>query len=332
MYTPISKQEWIWSLKKHVPLPSWYIRFEFRDATMQKAAIDHLKEGLDRVFTRWPFFAGQVIHSTHPPKVMLLYTKDRKHFNINHYFGNEIFNHEHLKEPQDSYRQLVGLDIPPRFMKADCFTLSPKHPKPDGICHPLTLKATFIEGGLLLGFGFHHTLCDGISIRQILSTFGNLDSSAMTPDTPSLDLRNAFINKYSLSGSSASAVPTRKVQSTFASAMNLRGSRGPFPDLPQTYISNMFHRAFTILPMPSLLYTHPKDPTGISTLAEVALYIKANVPDLLFKKTPQKILGEPDRPAPHTGLDCSPWALLELNIPGTESKWPGSKSDWARKT
>ncbi|KAK0701172.1 hypothetical protein B0T21DRAFT_261570, partial [Apiosordaria backusii] len=115
------KEVWIARLLETFPLtildehaPTIYSRlvygFSFPGTDKIPAAVEHLQQGLQRVFRRWPFLAGQIMHQVHSSKTRLVYTKNHYDFNIS-IFPNEVFRHEILTKGKfsHSYQQLAEL-------------------------------------------------------------------------------------------------------------------------------------------------------------------------------------------------------------------------------
>lgn len=167
--------------------------FRFPDTDKIPAAVDYLLKGLHRVFKRWPFLAGQVVHPADSTTAQVVNSEDLNNFNIN-VFPHEVFCHEVLtkKKFPYTYEQLLDLGIPPALMEQDIFSLSLSL-SPGESCHPLTLKASFIEGGLLLCIASHHIVCDGISLLQVLETIPGDPQLPVTSETGScINLKKDF--------------------------------------------------------------------------------------------------------------------------------------------
>ncbi|KAK5661875.1 hypothetical protein OQA88_9983 [Cercophora sp. LCS_1] len=69
------------------------------------AAVDYLHAGLKRAFTRWPYLAGQVIHSDDDPRdtnshlIELVYTDDASKNNLAKY-PDEVFDWQIVEDDE----------------------------------------------------------------------------------------------------------------------------------------------------------------------------------------------------------------------------------------
>ncbi|KAK0670204.1 hypothetical protein QBC41DRAFT_390206 [Cercophora samala] len=282
--------------------------FRFPETTNIPAAVDYLRKGLYRVFGRWPFLAGQVVHTTDSTKAQLVYSKDPNDFNIS-VFPDEVFNHEILNKKKFpyTYEQLLDLGIPPSLMDKDVLSLSPNHPEAGESCHPLTLKANFIDGGLLLCIASHHTVCDGISLLHILETIPDHHPLPATCESEScIKLREDF-------------------------------NKNAFPP-PQSYATSLLPPGYS----PSS--STPLAPSASPRTAEILTFSYSKINDLCSAARTHlniiALLSMAHHNTVHqstTGLDLSSWSFLgadvKFGIPGTVLDKPNNgRADWVRKT
>ncbi|KAK4160668.1 hypothetical protein QBC43DRAFT_270044 [Cladorrhinum sp. PSN259] len=185
----MEKNAWIAGLDEVFPLtpldqaaPRIYTRlvygFRFPDTKNIEAAVSYLQAGLHRAFTQWPFLAGQVIHPADSQHARAVFSRDPQKFNLGSFPG-EVFAYQILDQSVfPTYEQLQKKGNAPSAMDKDVLSLSPSHPVQGKTYHPLTLRATFIEGGLLLGFSSHHSVLDGSSLAEFLKCFAGNDGYA----------------------------------------------------------------------------------------------------------------------------------------------------------
>ncbi|KAL2262486.1 hypothetical protein VTK26DRAFT_1167 [Humicola hyalothermophila] len=138
-------------------------------------AVEFLKTRLERVFTLFPFLGGLIIHAKEGELPRLVYSKGRPNVDRHGLPDNlKVFSYQVLDCSQFpwTFEQLSELGNPADLMKKDLFWLVPKSdPAPGDELPPIRLRATFIKGGLLLGFSFHHGVMDGGGTVEFLQCF-----------------------------------------------------------------------------------------------------------------------------------------------------------------
>lgn len=58
-------------------------------------------------------------------------------------------------------------------------------PSPGKECHLVTLRATFVKGGLLLSFALHYSIMDGGGVINFLNRFAGVNTPNVAADTNS---------------------------------------------------------------------------------------------------------------------------------------------------
>lgn len=187
-----AKQAWVSSLTETMPLtpldytaPQNYIMrslgfpFPSSSESDRQAAVKHLESRLELVFSLLPFLAGQIIHPKEGELPRLVYPGPSTSPNLS-VFRNEVFADQIVDASEFSatFAELLDLGIPADIMTKDRFWLLPQTgPAPGDTCHPVTLKVSFINGGLILGFSFHHGVMDGTGTAAFFKYFatGALD-------------------------------------------------------------------------------------------------------------------------------------------------------------
>lgn len=120
----------------------------------------------------WPFLAGNIGPHKDPGeaaagKLQLEYKWPVPDDEIDQRIGLAMFPE---KSPW-TYEELSAAGAPPSWCSKKLFTMSPNHPKEGNAYPATTLAITFMEGGLVLGFAFHHAVMDGPSVKQFLTAF-----------------------------------------------------------------------------------------------------------------------------------------------------------------
>ncbi|KAK4235323.1 transferase family-domain-containing protein [Achaetomium macrosporum] len=141
----------------------------------QAEAVAYLKARLGQVFSLIPFLGGQIIHAEDGQLPRLVYSREGGSSNLNQ-FPDEVFDSQVIDLPYPHFPQpfweLLRLGVPAANMTKRLLWLLPESdPAPGDACHPVTLRATFIEGGVLLGFAFHHGVMDGTGTLEFLKCF-----------------------------------------------------------------------------------------------------------------------------------------------------------------
>lgn len=178
-----AKAAWVSTLGEEMTLtpfdytaPQNYIMkcfgFPFDDSERQ-AAVRHLEARLHLAFKFRPSLAGQIIHGKDGKLPKLVYPVEHTNNNL-HTFPDEVFDHLVLDESQFpwTFEHLTQAGAPASTFGKDLLWLLPQSgPAPGDACHPITLRASFIKGGLILGFAFHHGVMDGTGTAAFLTDF-----------------------------------------------------------------------------------------------------------------------------------------------------------------
>ena len=159
-------------------IPRIYVRklfcFPFPDPDRQPEAVERLEQSLSATIIRWPFITGRVgpahtdTRDVRPNTIELQYdTPDVGAL------GRKVLVAKTLTTDEFSwtYQQLSDAGMPPSAMKKEILSAVPEHPQPEETCPAFSVQASFIEGGLILCFAFHHAVSDGASFRTFLKTF-----------------------------------------------------------------------------------------------------------------------------------------------------------------
>ncbi|KAL2166789.1 hypothetical protein VTG60DRAFT_2142 [Thermothelomyces hinnuleus] len=184
------KEAWVASLTETMPLtaldytaPQNYIMrcfiFPFPGTldSEREVAVAYLRGKLARVLSYLPFLAGQIIHTREDEQPRLVYPGNGTHSNLE-LFPDEVFDHQVVDRSEFpwSFDELSALGVPAHTMIKSLFWLLPKTaPGPGDACHPVTLRASFIDGGLILGFSMHHGVMDGGGTVEFLKLFATDD-------------------------------------------------------------------------------------------------------------------------------------------------------------
>jgi hypothetical protein len=182
-----AKAAWVSTLTKTMPLtaldytaPQNYMMkcfgFPF-DESERLAAVKHLLARFHLALKLQPCLGGQIIHGEERDGQLtlprLVYPPEVANNNL-HTFPDEVFNHQVLEESQFPYTfaQLGELGVPASAFEKHLLWLLPESdPAPGDACHPVTLRASFIKGGLMLAFAFHHGVMDGTGTNDFLTDF-----------------------------------------------------------------------------------------------------------------------------------------------------------------
>ncbi|KAK3341948.1 transferase family-domain-containing protein [Lasiosphaeria hispida] len=187
-----AREAWIHSLEETLPMtsldqtaPKGVIRLVFGfgfpnhrrvadQILIQKEAFDFLRSRLRSSLLRWPFLGGQVVQAEGDEHFQLVYSNDPLKFGFFRY-KREVFDAQWMDLPGVAdYNELQMLGgpgefIPPSAMDKDLLSLSP-----DLLAkHPVTLRLSFIPGGLLLCFSFDHRVMDGGAVVEFLNFFAS---------------------------------------------------------------------------------------------------------------------------------------------------------------
>ncbi|KAL1835986.1 hypothetical protein VTJ49DRAFT_5743 [Mycothermus thermophilus] len=191
MATERERQAWVSGLTKTMTLtaldytaPQNYIMrcWGFPLASNRKvdreAAVKYLKERLDLTLSRLRFLGGVIIHGKDGGLPRLVYPYNDADINIRR-FPDEVFDFQVLGSKDfPTYGQLTKDGVPASAFTREVLWLLPKTgPSPGDSVYPVTLRATFIHSGLILGFSFHHGVLDGLGTQVFLDRFNDLDPS-----------------------------------------------------------------------------------------------------------------------------------------------------------
>ncbi|KAK4149691.1 transferase family-domain-containing protein [Chaetomidium leptoderma] len=184
----MNKAVWVAGLSETMPLtpldytaPQNYIMRSFgfpfpsNLETERLAAVTYLKARLARAFSLLPFLAGQIIHAREGELPRLVYPGEGYPSNLDS-FPDEVFDHQVLESALFpwTFEQLSALGVPAASMTKHLLWLLPKTDlAPGDTCHPVTLRVTFIDGGLILGFSLHHGVMDGTGTVDFLNYFAS---------------------------------------------------------------------------------------------------------------------------------------------------------------
>lgn len=180
------KDAWVAGLTETMPLtpldytaPQNYIMKSFifpfastLDSDRQDA-VTSLKSRLARAFSLIPALGGQMIHARDGELPRLVYSQKDGDCNLDH-FPDEVCGYQVLDSRQYpwSFDDLSTHNAPPSTMTKDLLWLLPETgPAPGDACHPVTLRISFITGGLILGFALHHGMMDGGGVTDFLALF-----------------------------------------------------------------------------------------------------------------------------------------------------------------
>jgi len=184
------KQRWISGLTEEFPLtgidqnaPKVYSRvvygFPFKgEANFFNEAVDYLRKSFFCALVCYPFMGGQVVHPPDSKLLRLVYSNDQGQSGFLRFHG-EVFGVQKLHRnhyPWD-FEGLQQANAPPNAFNKDVFSLSPAHltslSGSYSYYHPVTLRVTFIEGGILLCFACHHSVADGAAFTAFLDCMFN---------------------------------------------------------------------------------------------------------------------------------------------------------------
>jgi len=223
-----AKNLWVASLNEAMPLtppdftaPQGYIlvilAFPFVSeprASQYQEALSHIKSRLARTFSKWPCLGGQFIaggdtgNGWHTPPKLVYSSSGHTGLDL---FPDEVFDSQVLNadgfgwtfaQLQEQHGPAVAMD------KDTLLNLPPTNPGPGEGCHPVTLRATFIDGGILLGFGLHHGIMDGGAVIDFLSCFSGVDTPNAAADADSFEkLIKQMANFHTLTSSCVVEAP-----------------------------------------------------------------------------------------------------------------------------
>jgi len=150
-----------------------HLSFPFEgDENTQQKALGRLFHAFEVAIRRWPFLAGEVIlnHSRQQDVLEVPYMLKSSTREISMWFGESA--------PQDgyamwTYNELMKWGAAPGWLSSSLFTF--RNPSQAALyltkCPVMTFNQTFVEGGLILSFSFHHAVLDGPSMKQFLQVF-----------------------------------------------------------------------------------------------------------------------------------------------------------------
>ena len=122
------------------------------------------------MLSKWPFFGGLYTHGVNGGRGTLKYPK-RGGANVD-FISKQVFDWRDRSDKGWTYDDFKATRAPPRTLTQKTFCNVPDEtPGPGKSVYPLTLRATFIKGGLVLGFLAHHGIVDGGGLMQVLECF-----------------------------------------------------------------------------------------------------------------------------------------------------------------
>jgi hypothetical protein len=149
------------------------IFYSMRDASRKSEIINTLKKGLERLSTGFPLLTGQVIEDD-PPKgrssnPLVIPLEKNVRLIEKDYSSNDAV---------PSMAKLIKARFPVSMINGPAFTSLTGGPdrllESEGAKKPMFLvQASFIDGGLVLGFAIHHAFFDGHGSAQIMRMLSN---------------------------------------------------------------------------------------------------------------------------------------------------------------
>jgi hypothetical protein len=247
-----AKAAWVSTLTKKMPLtaldytaPQNYIMkcfgFPF-DESERLAAIRHLTARFHLALKLQPCLGGQIIHGKEQDGKLslprLVYPPDVANNNL-HTFPEEVFDHRVLDESQFPYtfERLGELGAPASAFEKHLLWLLPQSdPAPGDACHPVTLRASFIKGGLILAFAFHHGIMDGTGTNDFLNDFclNSAFDYKVPPWKPSVFIGPRSIIALEQRRKQFNAFAREEVPTAQADARSMRGYDFKVPATPPT--------------------------------------------------------------------------------------------------
>ncbi|KAG7291229.1 hypothetical protein NEMBOFW57_001241 [Staphylotrichum longicolle] len=168
VWNEAKRQAWISSLTEVMPL----------------APLDHTAPQ-NYVMKCWGFsFPGQILHSKDGGAPRCVYktvkacndTPVRLDIPWSEVFVSQVLD---SSEFLWTFQELSAQGVPASSMIKDTLWLipdpimRPSHPSYGTVFYPVTLKATFIPGGLILGFAFYHGIMDGTGTVEFAKLFND---------------------------------------------------------------------------------------------------------------------------------------------------------------
>ena len=163
-------------------IPRLYVHklfcFPFSDSSRQAEAVESIERGLSATILKWPSINGRVS----PAKNGIQHNAVQLYY-ITPAVGEiqpDLLTVRTLSATEFpwTYQQLVNAGMPPSAMKMEILSSVPEWPKPEETYPALAIQASFIDGGLIICFAFHHAVADGGSFCTFLKAFA---ASIKTP-------------------------------------------------------------------------------------------------------------------------------------------------------
>lgn len=167
-------------------IPRLYVHklfcFPFPNPDQQAEAVENLEQALSATISRWPFITGSVS----PTETAAQYNAVQLRYNTPApgEIGKDLLTIKTLATSEFpwTYEQLCGAGVPPSAFDKGVLSIVPEWPKPDQTYPALAIQANFIEGGLILCFGFHHAVADGSSFCTFLKAFAAATKNPQVSD------------------------------------------------------------------------------------------------------------------------------------------------------
>ncbi|KAK3295278.1 uncharacterized protein B0H64DRAFT_459209 [Chaetomium fimeti] len=195
-------------------MTSFIFPFESILESDRQVVVTYLKGRLARTFSLIPALGGQMIHARDGELPRVVYSEEAGESNLDR-FPNEICDYRVLDGTQFpwSFDELSALGAPAATMTKDLLWLLPETgPAPGDACHPVTLRISFITGGLILGFAFHHGIMDGGGRLDFLTLF----TTDTLENLATLHARKQnFIAFTTRTAQQQTSLPTQPLQTTY---------------------------------------------------------------------------------------------------------------------
>lgn len=160
----------------------WILCFPLDSKASKLNVYEDLRAGLAHTITKIPWIAGKLVQqegsSTNESKIQV----------VDGDLGVRLKFNDLATTNFPSYEQLNAAHFP--LSKLPTAQLSPLNVMPQGTDIPvMAAQANFIDGGLLLTIGAHHSVCDAFGLCTVLETWAQMttaiakDTSLIEPDS-----------------------------------------------------------------------------------------------------------------------------------------------------